>query len=222
VIAGSLALAISACSGPLVGVHRPLAPARMGAVGEPSTFERRSSVEDEYPARDRDPSHQRTRTGFFWAGIVLATIGAAGTIGFGVAGYATRRQLDDGYENNDITRKRADTLSDRGEILNALAITSAAVGLAGLVAAVAAYGADYTHCGALARKYRKDCSDTAPRPAPPPPGPTRSASPSTGTAPASAPGADSTGTAPASAPGTDSAPASAPGTDSTQSTAGPR
>ena len=93
-----------------------------------------------------------------WTGVVLASLGGAGLIGFGSASYATDSKLSRGYAEDGLTRDEADTLINRGEALNTATIISASVGLLGALMAVTAYGVEYTNCGPLAPKSRR-CSE---------------------------------------------------------------
>ncbi len=91
-----------------------------------------------------------------WTGVVLASLGGAGLIGFGATGLATDRKLIRGYEEDGLTHEEQDTLIERGEAMNTATIISASVGLLGALIAVTAYGVEYTKCGRLAPK-RRNC-----------------------------------------------------------------
>ncbi|MEZ4384442.1 MAG: hypothetical protein R3A79_24145 [Nannocystaceae bacterium] len=93
-----------------------------------------------------------------WTGVVLASLGGAGLVGFGAAGIATNNRLDRGLLEEGITRDERQKLVDRGETLNTATIVSASVGLLGALMAVTAYGIEYTNCGPLAPKRRR-CSE---------------------------------------------------------------
>jgi hypothetical protein len=124
----------------------------------------KTSVETPPPAAEA-PSDDSPRPGrttathaVLWTGVVLASLGGAGLIGFGAAGLATNRKLDKGLLEEGITRDERQTLVDRGETLNTATIVSASVGLLGALMAVTAYGVEYTNCGPLAPKRRR-CSE---------------------------------------------------------------
>jgi len=101
--------------------------------------------------RDRSRLHKR----LFWTGIGGLALGGAGVIAFGAAGWATREQLERAYEDGAITRDREDQLKTTGEVMNALALTSAAIGVVGLGLAAVMFALDYTKCGKLAGKRRR-------------------------------------------------------------------
>ena len=90
-----------------------------------------------------------------WTGIVLASLGGAGLLGFGATGLATDRKLRRGYDEDGLSHEEQDTLIKRGEAMNTATIISASVGLLGALIAVTAYGVEYTKCGRLAPKRRR-------------------------------------------------------------------
>jgi hypothetical protein len=90
----------------------------------------------------------------FWTGIVVGTVGAVGAIGFGTAGYLTKRELNDGINDDGLTLERKDELSSRGDLYNTLAITGVAVGVVGYALALVAYGVDWNNCGPLVSAHR--------------------------------------------------------------------
>ncbi len=90
-----------------------------------------------------------------WTGVVLASLGGAGLLGFGATGLASDRKLSRGYEEDGLTHEEQDTLIKRGEAMNTATIISASVGLLGALIAVTAYGVEYTKCGRLAPKRRR-------------------------------------------------------------------
>ncbi|MCA9660918.1 MAG: hypothetical protein KC486_21425 [Myxococcales bacterium] len=124
----------------------------------------KTSVETPPPAAEApsdDASRPRRTTAthaVLWTGVVLASLGGAGLVGFGAAGLATNRKLDKGLLEEGISRDDRQTLVDRGETLNTATIVSASVGLLGALMAVTAYGVEYTNCGPLAPKRRR-CSE---------------------------------------------------------------
>jgi hypothetical protein len=131
----------------------PIEPSpTLGAMSERTAFERegRDTSLDGSAPKKRDVTPP-----LLWTGVALASVGAVGTIGFGIAGRVTQEKIDDGFDEG-MTRAELDDLESRGETWNALAITSASIGIAGVV-----YGVDYTRCGPLAPKKRR-CADRTP------------------------------------------------------------
>ncbi len=91
----------------------------------------------------------------FWLGIGLVSVGGVSTIATSAAGYSTQRQLINGYHNNLTVEDRM-AFESRGAGLQKAAIASVAVTVIGAVLAAAVYGYDYTNCGPLAPKRRRD------------------------------------------------------------------
>lgn len=108
------------------------------------------------PQVDAGPGHQRTRSGFFWAGVAMAAAGGGLFLGTAIGGRVTQGQLNKGYEDNDLTYDRESKLRDRGKLFNSLAAAGGAIALTGIITLAVAYGIDYAHCGKLAKR-RKDC-----------------------------------------------------------------
>lgn len=108
------------------------------------------------PQVDAGPDHQRTRSGFFWAGVVMAAAGGGLFLGTAIGGRITQGQLNKAYDANDLTYAREGQLRDRGKIFNSLAAAGGAIALTGIITLAIAYGIDYAHCGKLAKR-RKDC-----------------------------------------------------------------
>jgi hypothetical protein len=102
---------------------------------------------------------QRARTALFWTGIALVAIGGAGIIGFSAIGEATEDKLHNGYDDGSLTRARDDQLRTRGELMNGLAIGSAALAIVGLAFSSIAFGVVWTRCGKLAKRRRRPCRD---------------------------------------------------------------
>ncbi|NVB40016.1 hypothetical protein G6O69_19380 [Pseudenhygromyxa sp. WMMC2535] len=98
--------------------------------------------------------HEKVTPALFWTGIIVGTVAAAGAIGFGVGGYVTRGQLQDGYETS-MTEAERDTLVTRGERFNTLAATGAALAVIGYALAIVTYAVDWNRCGPLVRKHEK-------------------------------------------------------------------
>jgi hypothetical protein len=136
-------------------ITAPIEPSpTLGAMTKRTAFER----EGRDASRDDSATKKRNVTPpLFWTGVAVASLGAVGTVGFGIAGRVTQEKIDDGF-NEGMTRAELDDLESRGETWNTLAITSASIGIAGAVLAMVVYGVDYTRCGPLAPKKRR-CAD---------------------------------------------------------------
>ena len=92
----------------------------------------------------------------FWSGIGLGTLGAVGAIGFGVAGFTTKNQLNDAYyDGSGLSVEEQQKLVKNGEAFNALAISFTALAVLGYALAVVTYGVDWNRCGPLVAKKRK-------------------------------------------------------------------
>lgn len=111
---------------------------------------------DDLDERVDTPRKQRIRRLLYITGLSAIGFGVVGTVAFGVGGRIVQAQMKNGYEDGDLTRAREDQLSTAGTAMNALAITSAAVGLAGVILAATVYGVDHARCGNL-RPRRKQC-----------------------------------------------------------------
>jgi hypothetical protein len=103
------------------------------------------------------PKKQRVRRLLYLTGLGAIGFGIVGTVGFGIGGRIVQAQMKNGYEDGDLTREREDQLSTTGTVMNALAITSAVVGIVGLITAATVYGIDHARCGEL-RPRRKQCA----------------------------------------------------------------
>lgn len=103
------------------------------------------------------PKKQRVRRLLYLTGLGAIGFGIVGTLGFGIGGRIVQAQMKNGYEDGDLTREREDQLSTTGTVMNALTITSAVVGIAGLITAATVYGIDHARCGEL-RPRRKQCA----------------------------------------------------------------
>lgn len=96
----------------------------------------------------------------FWTGIVLGSVGAAGGIGFGAAGYATKQKLNSGYEEGGVTIEERDAAVQRGEAFNTTAVAFTTAAVLGYALAIVTYGVDWNRCGPLVRKSkRRRCKD---------------------------------------------------------------
>lgn len=99
---------------------------------------------------------QRKRNGLFWGGIATTAFGGALFLATGIGGRVTQGQLQNRYEDADLTYADEDKLRKRGDVFNALAVTGAALALVGGVLAIVTYGVDHGKCGTIAKR-RTDC-----------------------------------------------------------------
>ncbi|MBC8067457.1 MAG: hypothetical protein IAG13_03910, partial [Deltaproteobacteria bacterium] len=109
---------------------------------------------------DADPGthkQQRVRTGLFWTGVALTVIGGAALLATGIGGRVTQGQLSTGYKEESLTHAREKTLRDRGDLFNALAGASGGVMIVGAGVTAITFGIDYSRCGTIAKRKRKDC-----------------------------------------------------------------
>jgi len=155
---------------------QPLTSLQVGAVSEPSTFERRESATRNTQTYDKpEPANaSKRRKTAFWVGVGLASFGAVGAVATGIGGRIVQGQLARGYDDQDLTRADEDRLTNTGKAMNGIAIGSASIGLIGVVLLSAAYALDHARCGDLPPK-RASCpgnapptSDDPPAEAPPP------------------------------------------------------
>lgn len=130
----------------------------VGNMSERNGFQLRTaaaSASDSSTTPDTAPSSRRPVTPIlFWLGIGLAAVGGVGTIGTASAGFATQRQISNGYRDGANVSDIHD-LEDRGGKLNKASIAGAAIAVIGAVLAITSYGIDYTRCGPLAPKRRR-------------------------------------------------------------------
>jgi hypothetical protein len=135
----------------------------VGNMAARNSFELRNQAPEPRPAEPRadvttSSSSRRPVTPIlFWLGIGMAAVGGVGLVSTGAAGYATQRQISNGYHSN-IDSAETRTLEARGAALNKVTIASAVVTIVGAVLAITTYGYDYTHCGPLAPKKRRDAA----------------------------------------------------------------
>lgn len=113
-------------------------------------------------AGDTD-AKQRQRNGMFWGGIATTAVGGALLLATGIGGRVTQAQLQNRYQDADLTYAEEDKLRKRGDVFNALAVTGATLALAGAVLAIVTYGVDYGKCGALSKKRRPECGNKSAR-----------------------------------------------------------
>ncbi|MEM6290936.1 MAG: hypothetical protein AAGA54_06705 [Myxococcota bacterium] len=105
---------------------------------------------------DDDEDAQRKRKAAFIAGVIASAVGGAVAIGFGAAGQVTENRLDDAYRDG-LTREEEQGFQDRGEAFNGVAIGGSALAVVGLSVTAIVVGIDYTKCGSLMKKRRKEC-----------------------------------------------------------------
>jgi hypothetical protein len=164
----------------------PVIDARLhvGEMGTRTNFELRQLVAQSSPApqgasddfappkkKKKKKKEKWASTPIFWVGVVLSVVGASGTIAFGTGGLLIEKDLTSKLydslgpvdEREMFSEAEYNELNDRGQVFNALAITSVVVGLVGMVMSVSAYGYEYTHCGPLAPKRRR-CEEAGYRP----------------------------------------------------------
>ena len=134
----------------------------VGNMGSRNSFELRNGVGvgDPAPAsdsaRDSAPRARRPVTPLlFWIGIGLTAAGGGTLIGSAAGAAATRNQLQTAYSDGT-TAGRIDELEHRGANLNKVSIAGAVLMVAGAIMALTTYGYDYTRCGPLAPKRRRD------------------------------------------------------------------
>jgi hypothetical protein len=130
-------------------------------MGERSNFELRTEAAmaaragQTSTAPDTQPGARKPVTPvLFWLGIGMLAVGGVGTIGTASAGYATQRQLSNGYRETANASEVQD-LEKRGANLNKASIAGAVLTVVGAVLALTSYGVDYTRCGPLAPKRRR-------------------------------------------------------------------
>ncbi len=133
----------------------------VGNMGERSNFELRTEAAmaaragQTSTAPDTQPGARKPVTPvLFWLGIGMLAVGGVGTIGTASAGYATQRQLSNGYRETANASEVQD-LEKRGANLNKASIAGAVLAVVGAVLALTSYGVDYTRCGPLAPKRRR-------------------------------------------------------------------
>lgn len=151
-------LALStACAG-----LEPQSPVRIdprlnvGNMAARNSFELRNAADPPGRSADPAPTARKPVTPLlFWLGIGLTAAGAGTVIGTAAGAYATRRQLTDSYEGST-TIERTRELEQRGERLNKASLAGAILMVAGAILALTTYGYDYTRCGPLAPKRRRD------------------------------------------------------------------
>lgn len=129
----------------------------VGNMGLRNSYELRNQPAEPRPA-DSPVAVQRRRPItpiLFWLGIGMTAVGGVSTVATASASYATQRQIANGYQTN-ISAREVDDLVTRGGNLRSASIASAVVTVIGALLAATTYGYDYTHCGPLAPKRRRD------------------------------------------------------------------
>ena len=152
----------TACAGLEPPTRMQLDPRlNVGNMGERSNFELRTEAAmaaragQTSTAPDTQPGARKPVTPvLFWLGIGMLAVGGVGTIGTASAGYATQRQLSNGYRETANASEVQD-LEKRGANLNKASIAGAVLMVAGAIMAITSYGYDYTRCGPLAPKRRR-------------------------------------------------------------------
>jgi hypothetical protein len=127
----------------------------VGNMGARNSFELRNGI-GAGGSSDPAPTTKRPITPLlFWIGIGLTAAGGGTVLGSASAAAATRSQLRTAYDNGT-TVQRVDELERRGSALNKVSLAGAVLMVAGAIMALSSYGYDYTRCGPLAPKRRRD------------------------------------------------------------------
>jgi len=163
-----LALPLAALTGCTTAVSsgpRLLSPdLHVGVLEQRTAFElddrSGAPVADEDPPRAAidTPKKQRRRRGLFFLGIGAVGVGVLGVTGFGIAGRVIQERVHDGYDEGSLSRDDVDRLDSNGDLMNGLAIGSAALGIAGIILGAVTYGIDHARCGDLPPR-RKECGE---------------------------------------------------------------
>ena len=104
---------------------------------------------------DGSKDNPKLTPALFWTGIILGSVGAAGGIGFGAAGFATKQELNKGYSGDGMSLEQRDSLVSRGEAFNTAAVAFTTAAVLGYALAVVTYGVDWNRCGPLVHKRRR-------------------------------------------------------------------
>ena len=138
-----------------------LASLNIGNMGVRNSYELRNAgpiagrADTSAPVDDARPRARRPIIPvLFWLGIGLTAVGGVSTIGTAAAGYATQRQISGDYRGS-ASAADVHTLEHRGAVLNKATIAGVVVTVIGAVLALTSYGVDYTRCGPLAPKRRR-------------------------------------------------------------------
>ena len=158
----ALAAALTLCTA-CAGLEAPTMPRidprlNVGNMGARNSFELRNAAGSDQAPGDQAPQARARRPVtplLFWLGIGLTAAGGGTLIGTAAGAAATRSQLSNSYDAGT-TLDRTSQLEHRGERLNKASIAGAVIMVAGAILALATYGHDYTLCGPLAPKRRRD------------------------------------------------------------------
>lgn len=197
-LVGAVALT-TACATTTVDLPQPdRRLASLGNLGARSNFEIRTlyAAQDPAPApADQKSERRRAVTPvLFYLGVTVAALAGGATIATGTASYGLRRKLDDNYFKDGFTYDEYNRTVERGDRLSKAAWGLGFTAVAFAAMALISYSVDWSRCGPLAPKRRRDtapagrCEEFHPNHAAPPPpepaGPGLSPGPA---APASAP-----------------------------------
>ncbi|MDC0722046.1 hypothetical protein [Nannocystis bainbridge] len=139
--------------------------ASIGNLGTRSNFEIRTL----YAAQDPSPPPAEDRAGkrrrpvtpiLFYLGISMAVAAGVGTIATSFASYGLRRKLDDGYFEDGFTYDDYNRTVENGNRLSKASWGLGLTAVAFAAMALIAYSVDWSRCGPLAPKRRRE---TAPR-----------------------------------------------------------
>ncbi|HEY8375575.1 MAG TPA: hypothetical protein VIK91_03760 [Nannocystis sp.] len=208
-VATVLVLATACASAP---VELPAPDRRLAAIGNLGThsnFEIRTlyAVQDPAPAqppRDEPRARKRPVTPIlFYLGVTVAALAGGAAIGTAAASYGLRRKLDGNYFEDGFTYDEYNRTVDHGNRLSKASWGLGFTAVSFAAMALIAYSVDWSRCGPLAPKRRRDtappgrCEEfhpdhkteplvAAPPPAPttPPPGPAPAPAAPEGPAPA--------------------------------------
>lgn len=161
-LAGVLALSSACAAAPLELPAPDHRLAAIGNLGARSNFEIRTLYavqEAAPPPSDAPPKSAKRRQAtpvLFYLGIVVAALAGGSAIGTSVASYGLRRKLDDNYFNDGFTYDEYNRTVETGDRLSKASwgLGFTAVGFAAM--ALIAYSVDWSRCGPLAPKRRRD------------------------------------------------------------------
>ena len=189
-LAGVLALSSACAAAPLELPAPDRRLASIGNLGTRSSFEIRTLHAAPDPAAPRDAGKTKVRAKrrqatpvLFYLGIVVAALAGGSAIATSAASFGLRRKLDNNYFTDGFTTEEYGRTVTNGDRLSkasfGLGFTAAA--FAGM--ALIAYSVDWSRCGPLAPKRRRDAApagrceaydapvvDTGPAPQPAGPG----------------------------------------------------
>jgi hypothetical protein len=138
--------------------------ASIGNLGTRSNFEIRTLYAAQDPAPPvRDQSSRRRRPVtpvLFYLGVTVAALAGGAAIATSAASYGLRRKLDDNYFENGFDYDEYNRTVDNGNRLSKASWGLGFTAFAFAAMALIAYSVDWSRCGPLAPKRRRD---TAPR-----------------------------------------------------------